>query len=152
MGKLEEEAHRIAAHALSQQERELSGLQARTGMLLTAASVVASFLGGQALARAGLSVWVVLALVAFGISVALCIYVLLPKDSLIFAMDGPKTYNELYEADDDDDEIYRKLAYWLESFRKGNEVEISRFGRAFRAAGAFLFIELLLLAIGLAVS
>jgi hypothetical protein len=152
MGKLEEEAHRIAAHALGQQEQELSGLQARTGSLLTAASVIASFLGGQALTRAGFSAWVVLALVAFGVSVVLCIYVLLPKKRLIFVMNAPKTYNELYEADDDEEEIYRKLAYWLESFRQDNEAEMGRLGFVFRIAGVFLLVELVLLAIGLSVS
>jgi hypothetical protein len=69
----------------------LTKLRTRTGTLLTAASLIASFLGGQALAREGLSVWIVLALIAFGASVVLCIYVLLPKDGLIFALDAPET-------------------------------------------------------------
>ncbi len=83
MGKLEQEVHRIAARALSQQEQALTELRTRTGTLLTAASLIASFLGGQALARGGLSLWIILALAAFAMSVILCIYVLLPKDGLI---------------------------------------------------------------------
>jgi len=79
MAKLEQEAHRKAALALSQQQETLTELRARTGTLLTAASLVASFLGGQALTRHGLSIWVIAALVAFGVSVVLSIYVLLPK-------------------------------------------------------------------------
>jgi hypothetical protein len=113
VAKLEEEAHRIAAQALSQQEQALTELRTRTGTLLTAAS----FLGGQALAREGLSVWIVLALVAFGVSVVLCIYVLLPKDGLIFALDAPETYGALYEVREDDEEIERRLAYWLRDSR-----------------------------------
>jgi hypothetical protein len=76
MATLERAAHQIASRALSQQEQALTELRTRTGTLLTAASLIASFLGGQALAREGLSVWIVLALLAFSVSVILCIYVL----------------------------------------------------------------------------
>lgn len=51
---------------------------------MTAASLIASFLGGQALARAELSLCTVLGLGAFCVSVVLCIYVLLPKRGLTF--------------------------------------------------------------------
>jgi hypothetical protein len=120
MAKLEQEAHRIAAQALGQQEQALTELRTRTGTLLTAASLIASFLGGQALARQGLSPWVVLALAAFGLSVVLCIYVLLPKSGLIFALDAPETYSALYVVREDPEEIDRRLAYWLQAFREEN--------------------------------
>jgi hypothetical protein len=38
----------------------------------------------------------VLALVAFGVSVVLSVYVLLPKEGLIFALDAPETYEGLF--------------------------------------------------------
>lgn len=152
MAKLEQEVHRIAAQALSQQEQALTELRARTGTLLTAASLIASFLGGQALAREGLSVWIVLALVAFGVSVILCIYVLLPKDGLIFALDGPETYGALYGVRDDDEEVDRRLAYWLQSFREENHPTIERLTSAFELAGSALLVEIGFLAVGLAVS
>jgi uncharacterized protein (DUF1684 family) len=47
VAKLEDEAYRIAARALAQQEQALTELRTRTGTLLTAASLIASFLGGQ---------------------------------------------------------------------------------------------------------
>lgn len=152
MGKLEQEAHRIAAQALNQQEQALTELRARTGTLLTAASLIASFLGGQALASDGLSAWVVLALVAFGVSVVLCIYVLLPKDGLIFALDGPETYGALYSVRDDDEEVDRRLAYWLQSFRQENHPTVERLTKAFELAGFALLAEIGLLALGLALS
>lgn len=150
MGKLEQEAHRIAAQALSQQEQALTELRARTGTLLTAASLIASFLGGQALAGEGLNVWVGLALVAFGVSVVLCIYVLLPKDGLIFALD--ETYGALYEVRNDEEEVDRRLAYWLQSFRQENHPTVERLTRAFELAGFALLAEIGLLALGLAIS
>lgn len=152
MAKLEREAHRIAAQALSQQENALTELRARTGTLLTAASLVASFVGGQALSRHGLSIWVIVALAAFGISVVLCIYVLLPKTGLIFALDAPATYDALYGVRGDEGEIDRRLAYWLQSFREKNHPTVERLTRAFELAGFALLAEIGFLALGLTVS
>jgi hypothetical protein len=152
MATLEQEVHRIAAQALSQQEETLTELRARTGTLLTAASLVASFLGGQALTRHGLSIWVIAALAAFGMSVVLSIYVLLPKAGLIFALDAPETYNALYDIREDEEEIDRRLAYWLQSFREKNQLTVGRLTRAFEIAGFALLVEIAFLAVGLAVS
>ena len=152
MSKLEQEAYRIAGQALQQQEQALTELRTRTGTLLTAASLIVSFLGGQALAREGLSACIVLALIAFGFSVILCIYVLLPKDGLIFALDAPETYGALYEVRDDEDEVDRRLAYWLQSFREANHPTVRRLTSAFELAGFALLAEIGFLALGLAVS
>jgi hypothetical protein len=51
--------------ALDQQERVLDNLRARTGVLLTAASITSSFLGATALADGEFCVWTVLALATF---------------------------------------------------------------------------------------
>ena len=96
MRNLEGTAYELALRALAQQEQALTELRARTGTLLTASSLIASFLGAQAISRNGLSVWIVLALVAFGWSVVFSIYGLLPKEDLIFALDAPETYEALY--------------------------------------------------------
>jgi hypothetical protein len=92
VASLEQTTYELALRALAQQEHALTEIRSRTGTLLTASSLIASFLGAQAIARNGLNVWIVLALVAFGISVVLSIYVLLPKEGLIFALDAPETY------------------------------------------------------------
>jgi len=76
---LEQATHQIAVRALGQQEQALTELRSRTGILLTAASLVASFLGALAIDRNGVALWTTLALLAFGLSVLLSIYVLLPK-------------------------------------------------------------------------
>jgi len=128
MAKLEREAHRIAAQALGQQEQALTELRTRTGTLLTAASLIASFLGGQALARQGLSLWIVLALAA------------------------PETYDALYVIREDPGEVDRRLAYWLQAFREGNHPTVARLTKAFELAGFALLVEIAFLAVGLAVS
>lgn len=152
MAKLEREAHRIAAQALSQQEGTLAELRTRTGTLLTAASLVASFLGGQALTRNGLNIWVIAALAAFGVSVILSIYVLLPKSGLVFALDAPKTYNALYDVRSNEEEVDRRLAYWLQSVREENHPTVERLTSLFEIAGLALLAEIGFLAVGLAVS
>src|SRR6266576_383300 len=68
-----------ALRALDGQERGLEELRARTGTLLAAASLVASFLGAQAIQRAdSFGTLEALALVALAVSVGACTYVLLP--------------------------------------------------------------------------
>jgi hypothetical protein len=149
---LEKTSYDVAVRALNQQEQALTELRARTGTLLTASALIASFLGAQAITRHGLADWVVLALVAFGVSVALSIYVLLPKDGLIFALDAPETYEALYAIRDDETEMHRRLAYWVQTFREDNHPTVQRLTRAFEAAGIALLFEIAFLALGLAVS
>jgi hypothetical protein len=148
MAKLEKEAHRLADRALEQQERVLAELRVRTGTLLTASSFITSFLGAQALARGGFSIWIVFAAIAFGVSTVLCIYVLLPKDDLVFVLDGRTAYRVLIGVREDDDELDRRLAYWLEAFREANDPTVKRLAGAFEAAGFALLIEIGLLSIG----
>jgi hypothetical protein len=85
---LEELAHDLSRHALTHQEALLDELRARTGTLLAASSLVASFLGARALDRDGISWVAILALTSFAASVFACVYVLLPKPKLIFAVRG----------------------------------------------------------------
>jgi hypothetical protein len=92
----------------------------------------------------------VFALVAFGVSVVLSIYVLLPKEGLIFALDAPETYEALYGAREDEAEFARRLAYWVQGFRAANHPTIQRLTRTFELASVALLVEIALLAAGLA--
>ena len=141
MAKLEQEAHRMAARALEQQERAVTELRARAGTLFTVSVLVGSFLGGQVLARDGLSIWIALALIAFGVSAILCIYVLLPKDDLAFSLDGSGVYEVLYDFRYNEEELHRRLAYWLRIFREANHQVLKRAGKAFEIAGFALLTE-----------
>jgi hypothetical protein len=149
MTSLESATYDLALRALAQQEQALTELRARTGTLLTAASLIGSFLGAQAISRHGLTVWIVLALVAFGASIVLCIYVLLPKEGLIFALDARETYTALYEVRDDHGEVERRLAYWIQTFRVRNHATVVELNTAYKYAGVALLVEIALLALGL---
>src|SRR3954447_25693004 len=124
---LPELAYQLSLRALDQQEAGPAGPRARTNTMLAAAAVSVSFLGAPAVDRGGVSVWVVLGLGAFVVTVGLSLFVLVPT-SLIFALDGPEVYEALYEHAEDPAEVHRQLAYWLQSFHaaKGPKIEKRR--------------------------
>lgn len=133
-GELERLAYDIAVRALSQQEQALNELRSRTGTLLAASAIVASFIGGQALQRVGVDGWTVSALIALAASLVACIAVLWPRDGLIFALSGPEVYEVLYA--ESLDEAYRRLAYWVQWFRDDNQVTIRLLSDAYRVGAA----------------
>ncbi len=133
-----------ALRALSEQEGALRDLRARAGTLLTAASLTVSFLGAQAIDREGLGVLGALAVAAFVVSLLTTLYVLMPKEGLIFALDGPELYEALYEVRGDLDEIHRRLTYWVASFRGGNHSTIQQLYSSFKLATWALIAQVLL--------
>lgn len=139
-------AYEAALRALDKQERLIDELRNRTGLLLAAASLAASFLGREAFAghpKRGLAI---LALVAFLLAVGASVYVLLPKTGkFVFAMVGAGLYEGLYELKDDLGEVYRRLAYDLDRFWDDNDVELQKLFRAFRLAAVGLSAEIVIL-------
>jgi hypothetical protein len=146
MSVLEKTSYEIALRALDQQAQALAELRARTGTLLTAASLIASFLGAQAIAMSGFDGWSALALLSFCVSVALSIYVLLPRDGLIFALDASDAYEALREVSGDEAAIHRALTHGVQAFHERNDPTIERLNRAFGIAGSSLLLEIVLLA------
>jgi hypothetical protein len=122
---------------------------ARTGPLLTAAALSVSFLGAQAIGREGLGPFAWAALVAFAVSLMATLYVLLPKDHLVFALDGPELYVALYEFRDDMPEVHRRVAYWVAGFRADNQDTLDRLSDAYRMATLALVAQVLLWALHL---
>lgn len=139
-------AYEAAQRALDKQERLLDELRSRTGLLVAAASLAASFLGREAFGgdpRRGLAL---LALVAFLLTVGASVYILLPKtDRFIFAMVGAGLYEGLYSVKDDLAEVYRRLAYELDRFWDANDVEMQKLFTAFRLAAIGLSAEVVVL-------
>jgi hypothetical protein len=133
---------------LDKQERLLDELRARTGLLLAAASLAASFLGRPALDSdpVGLAV---LALAAFGVAIAASLYVLLPKRSLVFALVGSRVFEELYEFRGEIPEVHRRLTYDLDRFWEANDRIMQRLIWVFRVAAWALALEIASLLISL---
>jgi hypothetical protein len=92
--ELPELAYQLARRSLDQQQTGLDELRSRTNTLLAAAAVSASFLGAPAIDRGGVSIWLLLAAVAFAGTLGLCLFVLIPTP-VTFALDGTRVYETL---------------------------------------------------------
>jgi hypothetical protein len=139
---LAELSYQIAVRALDVQERGVEQLRARGGMLLAASSLTASFLGAQTIQHSdGLGTLGVLALISLACSVLSCVYVLLPKSGFVFSVSAPGVYEALFEIAEDQDEVYRRLVYWLESYWRENQRKVESLGRYFFAAAMTLLLQ-----------
>ncbi len=145
---LEQTTYSLARAALEEQERTLGELRQRTGMVLTAASIAASFFGAQALAHHALSLVVTLGLLAFIVCLFASVYVIAPKKGLRFAIDARVAYESLFG--EDIAEALRTLTYWLEATRETNVEAVDQHADVFLWACGALIAEIVLLAAGLA--
>ncbi len=59
-----------------------------------------------------------------------------------FSLNAPQVYEALFELRDDEEEIRRRLAYWLEEFWQRNQDRIDELGRYFFAAAVALIMQL----------
>lgn len=75
-------------------------------------------------------------------SVLLCVYVLLPKQVFEFSLNAPQVYETLFELRDDEEEVRRRLAYWLEEFWQRNQDRIDELGRYFFTVAVALIMQL----------
>ncbi len=142
---LSELAYEAAVRALDLQERAIEQLRARTGILLAASSLTASFLGALTIQHsAGFGSLDALALLAMVASIGLCVYILLPKSGFVFSVNAPAMYEELYEFREDAVEVRRRLAYWLEGYWRANQEKIDLLGRYYLAAAVALLLQLIL--------
>lgn len=138
-------AYEAALRGLDKQEKLLEELRARTGVLLAASSLAASFLGTDAFGDSAPVAVAVAALAGFLLSVAASLYILTPKATLIFAQAGAGLYEGLYAVRGDMAEVYRRLAYDLDRFWDRNDTTVVRLLRAFRVAAGALVAEIVLL-------
>ena len=146
-------SYELSLRTLSQQEAALNELRARTGTLIAAASVVTSFLGGAAISKHGFSVWGVLALAGFVGSIALATWVLLPKEHLIFSVQGSALFEDEVRADVFEiGETHRRLAYWLDEYHALNLPKLSALFTCYRWSTGLLLGEVVFWSLQLAVS
>jgi hypothetical protein len=145
VGDLERIAYELAVRALDKQERVLEELRARIGIVLGASSLVVSLLGGAAFDGPRSILLLAVALAAFVISLGASLVVLLPREGLVFSLNGPGAYERLYDFRDDVDELHRRLAYELQRFWERNDRRLAPVRRAFRVAAYALAAEVVAL-------
>jgi hypothetical protein len=79
------------------------------------------------------------------VSIAASVYVLVPKNDLVFSLVGSALYERLFEFRGELPEVYRRLAYDLDRFWESNDRIMVRLFRAFWLAAAGLLAEVVLL-------
>jgi hypothetical protein len=144
-------AYELSLDGLAQQERVLHELRARSGTLLAAASLVASFLGGRTLDRVGLDPLNVAAGTAFLILIAGTMYVLAPKTELEFALGGSSVYPYFELRQIPPEQAQVAISEWIDNVRNGNQEAIDRLVTCFRASYAALLVEACLWSLSLAI-
>lgn len=107
---LEEITYEAGRSALADQESAVAGIRQRTGTLLAAHALVASFLGAITLRARGLEVFGWLALVALVLGLVAAAVLLSPW-RLKFAIDARELYQDLYAQASDEAE--RDTLGWL---------------------------------------
>jgi hypothetical protein len=137
-------AYEASVRRLDKQEEVLGELRSRTGILLAASSLAVSVLGRPA-ADTGSAAFAALAVLAFAISMGASLFVLLPKRDLVFALVGPRVYEELFEFRHDMSEVYRRLAYDVDRFCDANDRKMQRFFRGVHIAVWALVLEVVFL-------
>jgi hypothetical protein len=138
-------AYEAALRALDKQAALLDELRSRTGTLLAASALAASFLGDSAFRDAN-PLLATIALAAFVFSIGSSVYILVPRsDQFVFSLSGPAVYTELFEFKDDIPEVYRRLAYDIERFWSENGDRLKPLFRAYGFGAASLVVEILAL-------
>lgn len=136
-------SYELSLASLAEQERVVSELRARSGTLLAASSIVASFFGARAVGDRRVAWLGLAATVAFTTSIASSLVVLLPKRRLIFALRGSAAFDTLLVIDDLA-EALRRLSHWLDRYRDGNQSTVERMHRAYWLATASVLTEVVL--------
>jgi hypothetical protein len=146
---LAEISYQSAVHALARQEAALNELRSRTGTLLAAEALTTSFLGAAAIQEGTLTLPGRLAIACFGASLGIALLILVPWRDLQFSLSGPLLYESLRACGEDEEEVYRRAARWLEVLWSRNRAAIAHLYPLFTVSVAALVLELMLWALAL---
>ncbi|HYV16224.1 MAG TPA: hypothetical protein VE972_09390 [Conexibacter sp.] len=141
-------AYEAALRALDQQRRSLEEIRSRTGVLLAAASVSASFLGSRAFERHADVVTTSLALMMLVLTLLLGILALTVREDLAFSMSGSDIHTVLLGARNRADQ-HRYIAGWLTAIWARNEPTVELLNARFRTMAGALAIQIVLWALAL---
>jgi hypothetical protein len=135
-------AYDEAVRALSQQQGVLDGFRSRAGILLSAAAIATSFLGGQAL-RATPSVWSWVAIACFAGLAVSALVILWPRQDWAFAAVPSEIITSYIEVEEPlaVSVIHRDLSLHMENSYVDNERRLRPLILFFRVASALLVVE-----------
>jgi len=142
---LEEIVFQAGRDALADQDGVVTGIRQRTGTLLAAHALVASFLGATTVKAKGLHgfSWAALVALVLGLVVSA---VLLSNWKLRFAIDAPDFYAELYdeaasEAETDTLGWLVSAAYGYHNLRRANASRVRIMGGLLTALGVLTVLQ-----------
>jgi hypothetical protein len=142
---LEEIAYEAGRAALADQEGLVAGIRQRTGTLLAAHALVASFLGATTIRQVGFHAWGWVAVTSLVLGLAAAA-ILLALWELKFAVDAPQLYNELYdqaaaEADAGTLAWLASAGYLYQALREENAPRVRRMSRISGALGFLMVFQ-----------
>ena len=153
--RLEEIAYEAGREALADQEALVAGIRQRTGTLLAAHALVASFLGATTIREVGLGFWGWLALGALVLGLVAAAVLLAPW-RLKFSVDAMHLYDELYaqaakEADSGTLGWLASAGYLYQSLREENAPRVALMSRISEVLGVMMVFQTLAWLAGLGV-
>jgi hypothetical protein len=133
MKRLEEITYDAGRHALADQEALVAGIRQRTGTLLAAHALVASFLGATTIKAVGLDGWGWVALAALVAGLAIAAILLAPWE-FKFAVGAEHLYDALFaqaaaEAAGDTLGWLAAAGYGYQALREENAPKVRRMSR-----------------------
>jgi hypothetical protein len=145
--RLEEITYEAGRHALADQESLVAGIRQRTGTLLAAHALVASFLGATTIKSVGLDTWGWIALAALVVGLVLAAVLLAPWN-LKFAVGAPELYDQLFEQAAAEAELetlgwLAAAGYGYQALREENTPKVRLMSRMSGALSALLVIQTL---------
>jgi hypothetical protein len=138
---LDEIIYEQAQRALEQQERQVNELRQRTGTLLAAAALTASFFGAAAVGHDGIVAPVILAAVALAVTVLSGLYVLYPH-RLEFSADARRLYDHLAGDQEHPDSLLIRVAFGLRDTRERNGGVVDRLAGCLAVAAIALVLQI----------
>jgi hypothetical protein len=153
--RLEEIAYEAGREALADQEALVSGIRQRTGTLLAAHALVASFLGATTIREGGLGSWEWVALASLVLG-RIAAAVLLAPWKLKFSVDAMQLYDELYgqaakEADEGTLGWLASAGYLYQSLREENAPRVAQMSQISGGLGVLMVVQTLAWLAGLGV-
>ncbi len=128
---------------LARQEAQLDGTRSRAGILLSAAAIATSFLGGRALTDHDPRAWTWRAIGAFAAFAASALVILWPRRDWAFSA-SPGLIVSLYVENAAPwplPQIHRELALHMDAAYELNRARLDHLIWAFRAASLLLVVE-----------
>lgn len=140
---IEQLSFELPACALAEQERALSGLRARAGTVLAAASIAGSFFGAKT-SHGSLGVLGVLAMASFALCIGSAIWILLPH-SFVFAFRGKALLAESdHRGVSNVTDAYRATGIWIEPHLESSSRKIASLSDCLAASCLLLVGEVVL--------